>query len=272
MNRACLLFISAALAARAEEVPAALVQPAAQIQPLAQPQATQTQATQTQATKAVAELPQGAGGGQLAPMTSAPNALPPVVAQLFHVGGTLEVEPLLSISLGDPFYRTYALGLRGEQHFGERWSLAAHVLVGASSIAAPIELCGGAPCSSPARDQLRSTPGQLQFMTGFEVSYAPVYGKLSLIGERTIHFDAYVSLGPELVSERIAPDAVLPLASRWEAGGRASVGERIFLTDRMVVRLGLSELVYGSKVRDRTELERKLSFEGGLAWFFGAGR
>jgi outer membrane beta-barrel protein len=223
-----------------------------------------------QATKAAAELPQV--GGQLAPMSTAPNALPPVTAQLFHVGGKLEVQPLLSISLGDPFYRTYAAGIRGEQHLSERWSLGVHVLAGASSIAAPIELCGDAPCYSPARDQLRSTPGQLQFMTGFELSFTPVYGKLSLIGERTIHFDAYVSIGPELLRERIAPDAIAPSVSRWDAGGRASIGERIFLTDRLVVRAGLSELVYGAKVRDRTEIERKLSVEGGVAWFFGAGR
>ena len=252
MTRALFLLLGAALAARAEDA--------------SPPPST----PQPQATKVVAELPQI--GGQLAPIRAAPNALPPVTAQLFHVGGKLEIEPLLSISLGDPFYRTYAAGVRGEQHLDERWSLGVHVLGGASSIAAPIELCGGTPCSSPARDQLRSTPGQLQLMTGFEVSYTPVYGKLSLIGERTIHFDAYVSLGPELLRERIAPDAISPTVGRWDAGGRASIGERIFLTDRLVIRAGLSELVYGAKVRDRTEIERKLSFEGGVAWFFGTGR
>ena len=222
------------------------------------------------ATQAVAELPPVTE--KLAPMSTAPNALPPVTAQLFHVGGKLEIQPLFSISLGDPFYRTYAAGVRAEQHLGERFSVAVHVLAGASSIAAPVELCGGAPCYSPAADQLRSTPGQLQLMTGLEASFTPVYGKLSLIGERTIHFDAYVSIGPELLRERIAPDAVSPLASRWDVGGRASVGERIFLTDRLVVRAGLSELVYGAHVRGRTEVERKLWFEGGLSWFFGAGR
>ena len=109
-------------------------------------------------------------------------------------------------------------------------------------------------------------------MTGLEVSWAPAYGKLSLVGERTIHFDAYVSLGPELVRERIAADAIAPIGSRWNVGGRASIGERVFLTDRLVIRAGLSELVYPAKVRGRTEVERKLWFEGGLAWFFGAAR
>ena len=220
------------------------------------------------ATKASIELPQVAA----APRGAAPNALPPVTARLFHIGGLLEVQPALSISVGDPFYRTWAAGIRGEHHFDERWSVSAHVFAGASSIAAPLQICGDGPCSLPVRDQLRSTPGQLQLMAGAELGWAPIYGKLSLIGERTLHFDAYVSAGPELLRERIAPDAASPLAGRWEPGLRVSVGERVFVTDRLAVRLAASELVYAAHVRGRTEFERKLSIEGGLSWLFGGAR
>ena len=224
------------------------------------------------AVNGTAELPPIAGAGQLAPTSSSPNSLPPVSGQLFKLGGRLELEPMFAISLGDPFYRTYAAGARAEQHLDERWSLAVHLLAGASTVSAPVELCGGAPCYAPARDQLRSTPGQLQLMTGLEVSWAPIYGKLSLIGQSTVHFDTYLSLGPELIRERIAADAASPVEGRWDVGARGSIGERLFLTDRFVVRVALSELVYGARVRGRTEVERKLAFEGGLAWFFGAGR
>ena len=220
------------------------------------------------AAKTTLELPALAA----APRGASPNALPPVTAQLFHVGGMLELQPVLSISIGDPFYRTFAAGIRGEHHFDERWSVGAHLFAGASTIAAPLEICGDGPCSLPARDQLRSTPGQLQLLAGAEVGWAPIYGKLSLIGERTVHFDAYVSAGPELLRERIAPDAASPLAGRWEPGVRASIGERLFLTNRLVVRLAASELVYSARVRDRTEIERKLSIEGGLSWLFGGAR
>jgi len=96
-----------------------------------------------------------------------------------------------------------------------------------------------------------------------------VYGKLSLVGERTLHFDAYVSAGPELVRELIAQDAVSPVEGRWEVGGRVSIGERLFFTDRFMVRVAASELVYASRVRDQGEIERKLSIEAGVAWLFG---
>ena len=89
------------------------------------------------------------------------------------------------------------------------------------------------------------------------------------IGEHTLHFDAYLSAGPELVMERIAPDAASPEATRWAPGARVSLGERLFFGDRFTVRIAASELVYSGRVRGRSEVERKLTFEGGLAWLFG---
>lgn len=214
---------------------------------------------------AQAALPPVAGGAQYV----APGALPPVTAQLFHLGGLLEVQPVFLFSVGDPFWRTLTAGIRVEHHMDERWSIAAHALGGPSLLAAPIDLCGDAACSGPAADKLRTTPGKLSVLAGAELGWAPVYGKLSLIGERTLHFDAYISAGPEVVRELIAQDAVSPVLGRWELGGRVSVGERLFFTDHFMVRVAASELVYGSRVRDHGELERKLSIEGGVAWLFG---
>ena len=210
-------------------------------------------------------LPPVAGGTQY----TAPGALPPVTARLFHVGGLLEVQPMILMSVGDPFWRTLTAGIRVEHHWDERWSISGHVLGGPSLLAAPVEMCGDTACSGPAADKLRTAPGKLSLLTGAEIGWAPVYGKLSLIGERTLHFDAYVSMGPELVRELIAQDATSPVLGRWELGGRISIGERLFFTDRFMVRLAASELVYGSRVRDHGEIERKLSIEAGLAWLFG---
>ena len=220
----------------------------------------------------MAELPPAlfAQPGEIAsPLISAPASLPPVSAQLFHLGGMLELEPLVLFSVGDAFYRTYAAGFRGEHHLDERWSIALHILGGTSGIAAPVQLCGGGACSGPEAARLRSTPGDLQLLTGVELGWAPIYGKISLIGETTMHFDAYLSAGPELLRERIAPDAASAQSARWAAGGRVSVGERLFVGDRWSVRIAASELLYGENVRGQRELERKLSLEGGVAFLFG---
>src|SRR2546430_10766069 len=86
----------------------------------------------------VAQLPPVAGGSQ----DGAPASLRPVTAQLFHLGGLLEVQPMFSFSVGDPFWRTVGVGVRVEHHFDERWSIAAHTLGGLALLAAPVELCG----------------------------------------------------------------------------------------------------------------------------------
>ena len=206
-----------------------------------------------------------------APKYGAPASLPPVTAQLFHLGGFWEVQPMFAMSIGDPFWRTLGMGVRVEHHFDERWSVSTHAIGGLSLLAAPVQVCGDT-CSDPVAAKLRSTPGKLQFLTGVEVGWAPVYGKLSLMGERTLHFDTYISAGPELVRELIAADAASPEVGRWAAGGRVSIGERLFFGNRFMVRVAASELVYAGRIRGNAEIERKLTIETGVAWLFGGGR
>jgi len=202
-------------------------------------------------------------------MRGTPASLPPVTAQIFRIGGRLEAQPMFQFSIGDPFFRSILVGMRVEQHLDERWSLAAHALGGASLLSAPIDVCTDSSCSSPEAGRLRSTPGDIRLMTGVEVGWAPIYGKLSLAGEKTIHFDAYVSAGPEILLERIAPDAVSGTGSRWALGGRVGIGERIFFSNNFLLRLGASEVLYSGRVRGHAEWERKLSLEMGVAWMFG---
>jgi outer membrane beta-barrel protein len=202
-------------------------------------------------------------------MRGTPASLPPVSAQIFRIGGRIEFQPIVQFSIGDPFYRSVLAGVRLERHLDERWSFSGHALGGASLLSAPIDVCTDASCTSPEAGQLGSTPGDIRLMAGVELGWAPIYGKLSLAGEKTIHFDAYVSAGPEVLLERIAPDAASSASSRWAFGGRVGIGERVFFSNDFLLRLGVSELLYGGRVRGRTELERKLSLEIGVAWLFG---
>src|SRR5205823_5001539 len=199
------------------------------------------------------------------PRYGAPASLPPVTAQLFRIGGLLEVEPMFSFSIGDPFWRTLGMGIRVEHHFDERWSISTHAMGGLSLLSAPVEVCS-VSCDSPNAGNLRSAPGKLQLLAGAAVGWAPIYGKVSLMGERTLHFDAYISAGPELVRELIAPDAASAESGRWAPGGRISIGERLFISNKLMIRVAASELVYMGRVRGHAEVERKLGFEAGLAW------
>ncbi|HEX4382472.1 MAG TPA: outer membrane beta-barrel domain-containing protein [Myxococcales bacterium] len=260
MRRLFLAVVLAAAAARAEDPQPKTADGDAAAKPAVVPASAVSPITPS--------LPPVSGGQTY----GAPGSLPPVTAQLFHVGGMFELMPIVQVSLGDPFWRTVAAGLRAEQHLDERWSVSLHALGGFGLIDAPVDVCGSSACSSATQAQLRAAPGRLSFLTGAELGWAPIYGKLSVFGDYTIHFDAYVSAGPELVREIIAPDTTSAERGRWTYGGRVSVGERVFLTNTFMIRLAASELVYSGNVRGSGEIERKLSVEGGVAWLFGVGR
>jgi outer membrane beta-barrel protein len=242
------------------------------------PEASTTPAAAAPAVPELAGLPDAAPGvtaadiealRQLA-VSGTPASLPPVTARMFTTEGRLEVSPLINVSVGDPFFRSVMLGVRAEQHLSERWSVGGHLFAGTSMVAAPVQLCGASACAGPVADRLRSTPGDLMAALGVQATFRPVYGKLSLLGEKTVHFDLYVALGPELLRERIAPDAASEPRSRWDLGGRASIGEHLYFSDRLSVRFAVSELIYGARVRGRIEPERKLMIEGGVSFLFGA--
>jgi outer membrane beta-barrel protein len=279
-GRICAALVLAGAAARAEDGPAAAR--ASPPQPVAVAAASAPAAPAPAAASAPAaprdprpelasnELPALADDPAVRrAMRGTPASLPPVTTQMFRIGGRTEAQPMFQFSIGDPFYRSLLLGVRIEHHLDERWSLATHALGGASLLSAPIDVCTDSSCSSPEAGRLRSTPGDIRLMTGVEVSWAPIYGKLSFAGEKTIHFDAYVSAGPELLLERIAPDAVSGTASRWALGGRLAIGERVFFSNNFLVRVGASEVLYSTRVRGHAEWERKLSLELGAAWLFG---
>jgi outer membrane beta-barrel protein len=272
------LALASATAARADEATTASAPSGAAVEPAsiapkssgAPAAATKSGSTPDAQPVALNDLPSLPNDPALsAAMRGTPASLPPVSAQIFRIGGRLEFQPVVQFSIGDPFYRSILAGVRVERHFDERWSISGHALAGASLLSAPVDVCTDAACTSPEAGQLRSTPGDIRMMSGVEVGWAPIYGKLSLAGEKTIHFDAYISAGPEVLLERIAPDATSTATSRLTFGGRVGIGERIFFSNDFLLRLGVSELLYAGRVRGNTELERKLSVEIGVAWLFG---
>lgn len=273
------LALAAATAARARDETSAApstptgaaVQPAT-VEPKSTPMPADAKSAATPAAEPVAlnDLPSLPNDPALsAAMRGTPASLPPVSGQMFRIGGKTEFQPVVQFSIGDPFFRSILAGVRVERHLDERWSISGHALAGASLLSAPVDVCTDSSCTNPEAGQLRSTPGDIRMMSGVEVGWAPIYGKLSLAGEKTIHFDAYVSGGPEVLLERIAPDATSSAASRLAFGGRIGIGERIFFSNDFLLRLGVSELFYAGRVRGNTELERKLSVEIGVAWLFG---
>ena len=180
-------------------------------------------------------------------MRGTPASLPPVSAQIFRIGGKIEFQPIVQFSIGDPFYRSVLAGVRLERHLDERWSFSGHALGGASLLSAPIDVCTDASCTNPEAGQLRSTPGDIRLMAGVELGWAPIYGKLSLAGEKTPPRDALVSVVSRwpkflewahvfLVAAGVETDALDLRDARapgWERGLRSSAH---VITDALTAR------------------------------------
>ena len=93
------------------------------------------------------------------------------------------------------------------------------------TVSGSAQLCtfGGADgsvrnCRSPEFDELDGTaPGQLSLLTGVDVQWAPIYGKISLLAESFAHFDMYGLAGASVVQYRGPPEGGVGSTARMTA-------------------------------------------------------
>jgi len=168
-------------------------------------------------------------------------SLPPVTAQLFQIGGLLEVEPMFAFSIairsGGPWpwavrvehHSTSAVDLdpRPGRDFPARGSRA--------GLQRLVRRSGGG--KAPLRSPTAAAPRRRRRRVGAGLR------KALALRERTLHSTPTVSwprAGPRADSRRTAAS---PETGRWALGGRISIGERLFFSNRFMVRIAASELV-----------------------------
>jgi outer membrane beta-barrel protein len=142
----------------------------------------------------------------------------------------VEVFPYFGLDLNDPFF----------QHFLVGGSVAYHV---ADSLA--IEARGGGVFASLEQGAVKlvrvqegaiceETCPEFKYHADVDVSWAPLYGKISLLGDTILHFDTYLTAGPGI----FGTDAGLAPAVN------IGIGQRYFLTDWLVVRIEVRNYVF----------------------------
>ncbi len=192
-------------------------------------------------------------------------AMPAVVSPLYTVAGRTEIAPVLGLSLGDAFFQKGILGLALQHHFGTLWSVGPYAAVALSRAAPPLIVCNtDADCQSAQAEKLAAAPGNLLLFGGFDVRWAPLYGKLSLLAEDVLHFDAYLALGPAGALYRI-DDATMRLAP----GLHGVLGQRVFLGPRTAIGAELADLAYIARVRGSTSVQSQLMLNLTLTWLVG---
>lgn len=202
----------------------------------------------------------------------------PVSGRLLVKSGRQELSPTLGMSLGDPFFTKYLVGLRYAYHVGEQWSVGVGGFWAESTPSGAVTTCDsrGLGCKAPTAEDLARTPGDFNLLLGADVSWAPLYGKISVLAESVLHFDTYVSVGGGVLQTRHIPPGRLDSVEAFAPHGSIAVGQRFFLTRHATLRLELRDLVYPLEIQGRTgpetSLQNQLLFSVGLSVFFGQGR
>jgi outer membrane beta-barrel protein len=202
----------------------------------------------------------------------------PVSGALFVKDGRHELGPVLGISLSDAFFTKYLAGVRYAYHLSEAFSVGASASFAASSASGAVARCDaqGEGCRTPSKDDLRHTPGDFGAVAGLDVSWAPLYGKISVLAASVLHFDTYLLAGAGMLQTRIAPPGRDAVEETWRPEGHVALGQRYTLGPWGTIRIELRDMLYGIEVQGRQgpadRLENQLMFNVGLSFFLGEGR
>jgi outer membrane beta-barrel protein len=211
--------------------------------------------------------------------------IPPVSGALFRKAGRVELTVTGNLSLDDAFYRKYFGGLKLGYHLTEHWAVSGQVATGMSAQTGSAVVCPSNGGCTDAKDwQLFQVPGNIKMITGLELAWSPVYGKLNVFSERVAHLDLSLLAGADLISREAivsASDAELLRAAGkrpdlvMTPGGHVGLGVRIFFAEWVAARLEVKDYVYQVSVPNwregsgaRKDVVNQLFTELGLSFFF----
>lgn len=214
------------------------------------------------------------------------NKIQPVSGHLMLKSSRFELTPTANLSLNDAFFNKYLFGVKGTYHLGEQTFLSAQVVGGFSSPTGSAVVCpAGKGCATASSEQLYQVPGNIKLMGGAEFGWAPIYGKLNMLGEKVLHFDGYVVAGVDYISyqdvlakadAQSAAKAGSAPGSVGSVGGHVGLGMRIFMNEFAAVRLEMKDYIYAVSIGNLkdingspiSDVQNQLFAELGVSFFF----
>ncbi len=168
----------------------------------------------------------------------------PVSGHLFLMKKRFEISPGLGLSVRDAFYTKLIPGLALTYHFTDAYAVslrggyAISLVSGAAQICTTGENGSVRGCAGPSPELLAAKKafGNMGLQFGLEFQWSPIYGKLSLIAEKFLHFNMYAAGGPVLVF--YGPNQQVTV------GGNLGIGFRFFVNKFMTVRLEFRDVLY----------------------------
>lgn len=182
--------------------------------------------------------------------------IPSVTRRTFVKKGRLQLAPTLGLSLNDPFYDHITVGAALHYHVVESLSIGFN---GNYSIALDndVGVAGGV-------GEFDNQFDRAAYTAFLEVSWAPIYGKLSLLAESVLHFDTYIAVGGGVVGLDQGDPAI---------AGSVAIGQHYFMNEWLALRLEIRDQIFnmaravGPDVDEDSSLQNLLTFTIGLAFY-----
>ena len=117
-----------------------------------------------------------------------------------------ELAPVAGYVPNNPFAKRYVAGLLTAYHFSETFAAEAAFLyspdLGANDLKDLTTTLVGIAHEGNPDVQFQQPVDKMVMAATFAARWAPVYGKINILGERVINFDAYLTAGAGLLSIR----------------------------------------------------------------------
>jgi len=192
---------------------------------------------------------------------------PAVANRFFLKQSRFEISPMFGYVPNNPFARRLVPGLVLGYHFTE--TLSAQAVAGFSPDAQEGDLKGltgvlldrAYAADQDNAENFQQPLDKVQLQASFGVAWAPIYGKINLVGETVLNFDFYGSVGIGMVSkqnyaakydlsatpdQQLAGDIVLlePLDSEVKVAPTLGVGANFFLNQFMALKIDARSALY----------------------------
>ncbi len=179
-----------------------------------------------------------------------------VSRKVFLKENRFELQPAVMVTTNDPFKRTWSLAGRVAYHLNDAFAFE----VGGAYVP-PFFVEKLAPLDQLRQQQrLINADADVIGLADAGITFSPVYGKLAVLSDAIIHFDAFAIAGAGAVFDT-NKDPVHPTMD-------IGAGLRVFLLRWLVVRTDLRDYIYPQDRQSISTLQNLLLFSMGVGFYF----
>ncbi len=176
-----------------------------------------------------------------------------VQRKAFIKRGRVEFFPYFAMDLNDPFFQHFIVGGAAGFHLADSMS---------------VELRAGGVVGSMKQDAIKfvrqetdsliQDPPEFRWHADLDFAWAPMYGKVSLLGEGILHFDTYITAGPGVFATDGGVNPAMNIG----------IGQRYFINDWLVARVEIRDYVFMDTRGSESDLQNLLILGFSVSGFF----